>query len=86
MDAFAPIPPKWTEKATHSVGFYCPSCKADATEAQDVWLNRRAPVTGYDRRRKWQEFYLCECNTPWWSWSSDRPSSNLGSKDTPPLF
>ncbi len=74
MEAFAPIPPQWTEKATHAVRFHCPSCKAASTEAKAVWLNRRAPVTDYDMTRKWQEFYLCKCDTVWWGWSSDRIS------------
>ena len=75
MDAFSPNPPEWTIKATHAVCFCCPTCKAKATEAVKVWLNRRAPVTDLNLRRKWQEFYLCECQTPWWAWSSDRPIS-----------
>ena len=77
MDAFSSTPPEWTAQAVHAVPFCCPTCKADPTKAVKVWLNRRSPVTGYDLRRKWQEFYLCECGTPWWGWSSDRPPSEL---------
>ena len=73
MDAFSPNPPKWTVNAVHAVNFYCPSCQAKPTKAISVWLNRRAPVTDGNLRRKWQEFYLCQCQTPWWGWSSDRP-------------
>ena len=28
-------------------------------------------------RRKWQEFYQCECDTAWWGWSDDRPPSGI---------
>ncbi len=85
MDAFAPIPPAWTEKAVHAVRFCCPTCQENTDGATNVWLNRRAPVTGYDQRRKWQEFYLCQCNTAWWAWSSDRPPSQLTiTKNTEP--
>ncbi len=79
MDAFTPNPPAWTEKAVHALEFCCPTCKENTDRATHVWLNRRAPVIGYDQRRKWQEFYLCQCNTAWWAWSSDRPVSNLSS-------
>ncbi|VEP16045.1 conserved hypothetical protein [Hyella patelloides LEGE 07179] len=78
MDAFSLNPPKWTANAVHAVPFCCPTCKAQATKATKVWLNRRSPVTDYDLRRKWQEFYLCECETAWWAWSSDRPPSKEG--------
>ncbi len=85
MDAFAPIPPAWTEKAVHAVRFCCPTCQENTDGATNVWLNRRAPVTGYDQRRKWQEFYLCQCDTAWWAWSSDRPPSQLTvTKNTEP--
>ncbi len=85
MDAFTPNPPAWTEKAVHAIKFCCPSCKENTDSATKVWLNRRAPVTGYDQRRKWQEFYLCQCNTAWWAWSSDRPPSQLTvTKNTEP--
>jgi hypothetical protein len=29
-------------------------------------------VTTSEHTRKWQEFYMCECNQVWWGWSSDR--------------
>lgn len=86
MDAFAINPPEWTQDAVHAVNFCCPNCKAQASKAKNVWLNRRAPVTIDYGRRKWQEFYLCECDRPWWGWSSDRPPNNLGKKQEPPLF
>ena len=85
MDAFALNPPEWTNKGTHAVNFACPNCKASAAEAQEVWLNRRAPVSFGNNRRKWQEFYWCECNTVWWAWSSDRPASDLSDRSEPPL-
>ncbi len=81
MDAFSPLPPSWTEKAVHSLNFSCPGCGANPGKATSVWLNRRAPVTGDNGRRKWQEFYLCECDRAWWAWSSDRPPSNLTKLD-----
>ncbi len=77
MEAFSPIPPSWTEKAVHALQFQCPRCQAAAKMAQAVWLNRHAPVTDENYRRKWQEFYLCECQQAWWAWSSDRPSTEL---------
>ena len=75
MNAFSLEPPEWAARAVHAVAFCCPNCKAPAANAEDVWLNRRSPVTGYDLKRKWQEFYLCECQTSWWAWSNDRPPS-----------
>ena len=45
MDAFALTPPEWTKSAVHAVDFCCPSCKNTPKEAQNVWLNRRAPVS-----------------------------------------
>lgn len=83
MDAFALVPPEWTRSATHAFDFCCPKCKTAPTEAKSVWLNRRAPVSTGDRRRKYQEFYLCECDAAWWGWSDDRPPSELSDK-TPP--
>ncbi|WP_036484453.1 hypothetical protein [Myxosarcina sp. GI1] len=77
MDAFAHVSPEWTKTAVHAVDFRCPSCKSSPVEAKNVWLNRRAPVTIEYNRRKWQEFYQCECNTVWWGWSSDRPPTNF---------
>lgn len=85
MDAFALVPPEWTKSAVHAVNFCCPNCKTNPAKAKNVWLNRRSPVTmgdalyaGAFSRRKYQEFYLCECGTPWWGWSDDRPPSELG--------
>ena len=70
---FSPTPPEWVQKATHAVPFCCPTCQATPKEAKAVWLNRRAPVfiEGFSRR-KWQEFYQCECETVWWGWSNER--------------
>ncbi|MBP0001489.1 MAG: hypothetical protein J7641_21280 [Cyanobacteria bacterium SID2] len=76
MDAFAPIPPAWTKSAVHAFEFCCPQCGASSRTAKDVWLNRRSPVYTEDHRRKWQEFYHCDCGCAWWAWSSDRPSSS----------
>ncbi|NJL82998.1 MAG: hypothetical protein HC890_08670 [Chloroflexaceae bacterium] len=83
MDAFSPIPPSWTDKALHAIGFCCPSCRAPAAKAQQVWINRRAPVLGEDHRRKWQEFYYCECQQSWWAWSSDRPPTKVANYQPP---
>lgn len=77
MDAFLPIPPDWTQAATHAKTFACPVCQASSLEAQQVWINRRSPVFTYDHRRKWQEFYQCQCGTAWWAWSNDRPPTTL---------
>ena len=77
MNVFAPSPPSWTENAVHAVPFCCPNCKAPSTEATKVWLNRRAPVTDPNLKRRWQEFYLCKCNTTWWGWSNDRAAPTL---------
>ena len=75
MDAFAPTPPEWTAIATHAHQFCCPRCLASSHEAKQVWLNRRSPVMTDNYRRKWQEFYQCQCDYVWWAWSSDRPPS-----------
>jgi hypothetical protein len=85
MDAFAANPPEWTDRAVHALTFCCPKCKATAAEAQEVWLNRRSPVS-IGNSRKWQEFYWCQCDTVWWAWSSDRPPSTLSDRENPPLF
>lgn len=77
MDAFSPTPPPWTKIAIHALEFCCPHCRASATQAQQVWINRRSPVIGEDYRRKYQEFYQCDCAQVWWAWSSDRPPSEL---------
>ena len=79
MDAFALVPPEWTQSAAHALDFCCPSCKTEPIEAQKVWLNRRAPVS-VANKRKYQEFYQCECGAAWWGWSDDRPPSDLGDK------
>ena len=84
MDAFSITPPDWTGTATHALQFCCPRCRTPATQAVRVWINRRAPVLGENYRRKWQEFYQCECDQVWWAWSSDRPPSELTSKERPP--
>jgi hypothetical protein len=72
MEAFSRIAPEWTHNAVHAMNFRCPHCDASSRETKRVWLNRYAPVTTENRIRKWQEFYLCECNQAWWGWSSDR--------------
>lgn len=77
MDAFSLIPPTWTEAAVHAHQFFCPRCGAVSGQAKAVWINRRSPVYTENHRRKWQEFYHCECDTAWWAWSSDRPPSQL---------
>ena len=81
MEAFSPIPPSWTQAAIHATAFCCPSCHATTKVAQQVWINRRSPVYTEDQRRKWQEFYQCQCSTIWWAWSSDRPPSELADKE-----
>ena len=78
MEAFSPIPPDWTKDATHAVPFGCPACGEDSKAAKRVWLNRQSPVFIEGRKRKWQEFYLCECETAWWGWSSDGPPTDFG--------
>lgn len=74
IEAFDPNPPEWTQQAVHAFEFCCPQCKATSMKAQRVWLNRRSPVYTDTHRRKWQEFYQCQCGYVWWAWSSDRPS------------
>ncbi|MGB8698890.1 MAG: hypothetical protein WCD18_05685 [Thermosynechococcaceae cyanobacterium] len=83
MNAFDPIPPEWTQTATHAPQFGCPHCQAASVEAANVWINRRSPVFTEDHRRIWQEFYRCACGQSWWAWSSDRPPSVLASRDQP---
>ncbi len=80
MDAFAPIPPEWTNKATHAHDFCCPNCHSSSLEAAKVWLNRRSPVMTEDHSRKWQEFYYCHCGCVWWAWSSDRPPTDISNQ------
>jgi hypothetical protein len=80
MDAFTPDPPAWTETATHAHTFACPQCGASEKEAQSVWVNRFAPVSTEERRRKWQEFYQCSCSKVWWGWSNDRPPNEFADR------
>ncbi|HAA29697.1 MAG TPA: hypothetical protein DCE56_20875 [Cyanobacteria bacterium UBA8553] len=84
MDAFSLVPPEWTTSATHALEFCCPSCRASPKDAQLVWINRRSPVMTPEYRKKWQEFYQCECGSVWWAWSSDRPPSDLAKREKPP--
>lgn len=91
MEAFDLVPPDWAEAAVHAMRFCCPKCSESSKAAERVWINRRSPVYTEDRRRKWQEFYLCECGTAWWAWSSDRPPSELANQERdiplpPPFF
>jgi hypothetical protein len=72
MEAFSPTPPDWREIATHADGFCCPDCHANSTAATAAWIDRRSPVFIENRKRKWQEFYLCQCGKAWWGWSNDR--------------
>lgn len=74
MEAFAPNPPEWIKTAIHAIPFCCPRCQSSSRKAKKVWLNRYAPVLMENYRRKWQEFYQCECEQVWWAWSSDRPA------------
>jgi len=82
MDAFSPSAPDWTYTASHSFNFSCPACSALPQNALRVWINRYAPVMSEDYRRKWQEFYECECTKVWWAWSTDRPPSPLIESET----
>lgn len=86
MEAFEPTPPEWVQQAVHATEFGCPNCRSSSQVATRVWINRRSPVFTEDRRRKWQEFYHCECGQAWWAWSSDRPLSELAKqeRETPP--
>lgn len=81
MEAFDLTPPEWTQSAIHAREFACPACHALSKSATQVWINRRSPVFTEDHRRKWQEFYHCECTTVWWAWSSDRPPSELAKQE-----
>jgi hypothetical protein len=72
MEAFARVAPEWTKTATHALTFNCPRCHGDSRQAKKVWLNRHSPVIMEDYTRKWQEFYLCECDQVWWAWNCDR--------------
>ena len=84
MEAFDPVPPAWTQAATHAQPFACPICNQACTIATAVWINRRAPVYYEDYRKKWQEFYHCQCGSAWWGWNSDRAPSELAQQDRPP--
>lgn len=86
MEAFEPTPPDWTQPAIHTHNFCCPTCRATSKVAQKVWVNRRSPVFTEDYRKKWQEFYQCECGQVWWAWSNDRPPSELANqpREIPP--
>ncbi len=70
---FSSASPDWVDAAIHAVPFACPRCKAESREATQVWINRRSPVYLENRRRTWQEFYLCKCGCAWWGWSAHRP-------------
>jgi hypothetical protein len=83
MDAFNPTPPPWTKTAIHALKFCCPCCQASAQVAQQVWINRKAPVMDEANHRQWQEFYRCQCSQAWWAWSSDRPPSELFTREEP---
>lgn len=72
LEAFSRQVPEWTKTATHALNLHCPCCFASSRQAQKVWLNRYAPVTTESYTRKYQEFYLCECEKVWWAWSNDR--------------
>jgi hypothetical protein len=86
MEAFSATPPNWAQAAVHAYEFCCPTCKASSLEAQQVWINRRSPVFTEDHRRKWQEFYYCQCGHAWWAWSSDRPPTSLNKPEPPELL
>ncbi|NJK27931.1 MAG: hypothetical protein HC925_04575 [Coleofasciculaceae cyanobacterium SM2_3_26] len=83
MEAFDIDPPEWVREAVHAVAFCCPACQASPLQAERVWINRRSPVYTEYNRRKWQEFYYCECGRTWWGWSSDSPPSPLGEREVP---
>jgi hypothetical protein len=80
MEAFSPTPPNWTELATHAPEFCCPSCHAGSAESTAAWINRRSPVMAENRRRKWQEFYQCNCGKAWWGWSDERTPNEFAER------
>ena len=80
MEAFSPTPPDWTKIATHAQGFCCPNCRASSTAATSAWINRRSPIFVENRKRKWQEFYNCECGTAWWGWSDERTPNEFADR------
>jgi hypothetical protein len=84
MEAFSPTPPSWRELATHAEGFCCPNCRASSTAATAAWIDRRSPVFIENRKRKWQEFYLCECSRAWWGWSDERAPNEFADRQTTP--
>jgi hypothetical protein len=81
MEAFDFIPPDWTQAAVHAKEFCCPTCRSPSKVAKSVWVNRRSPVYTEDHRRKWQEFYHCQCGQAWWGWSNDRPPSEIAQQE-----
>lgn len=81
MDAFEPVPPTWTQTAVHAYSFTCPTCHKSSKESDRVWINRRSPVFTEDYRKKWQEFYHCQCGQVWWAWSNERPPGELGNRE-----
>ncbi len=82
IEAFSPTPPQWAKTAIHAVPFCCPKCQNSSHQATKVWLNRYSPVLMENYRRKWQEFYLCECGQSWWAWSNDRqPTEDFNNQD-----
>jgi hypothetical protein len=81
MNAFDPTPPEWIQLAIHALHFSCPRCEASSRQSTHVWLNRRTPVYTEQNRRKWQEFYHCDCGQVWWAWSDERPPSLLKPRD-----
>ncbi|MBE9032156.1 hypothetical protein IQ266_20670 [filamentous cyanobacterium LEGE 11480] len=81
MNPFDRTPPEWTKKAVHALEFFCPTCRQSSLAAEQVWMNRRSPVYGHDRQRKWQEFYHCQCGCDWWAWSSDRPPNEFADRE-----
>jgi hypothetical protein len=81
MEAFDPVPPQWAESAAHANSFRCPTCNNGPDQSTAVWINRRSPVYTENHRKKWQEFYHCECGCPWWAWSSERPQTEFSGRE-----
>ncbi|AFY68673.1 hypothetical protein Pse7367_0362 [Thalassoporum mexicanum PCC 7367] len=81
MEAFDPNSPQWAESATHSNSFRCPTCNNGPDLADAVWINRRSPVYTENHRKKWQEFYHCECGCVWWAWSNERPKTEYSGRE-----
>jgi hypothetical protein len=80
MEAFSPTPPDWTQQAIHAHEFCCPNCRATSAEATAAWIDRRSLVLQENRRRKWQEFYHCQCGKVWWGWSNDRTPNEFADR------